>query len=137
MANMKDKSVENLLSAELLVTNNKLSSSIHCYYYSVLQISKYILNNFCHTDYTTQKAAAKRYEHGSHNYVISTTGENIRSKKGAKQCSDYYSQINKLKLYRERADYDSEKIGSNFVNKSKKECDSIHTLLKDIYEYEL
>lgn len=134
---MKAKSIENIQSGDILVDNSKLSASIHCYYYSCLQISKYILNDFCSIDYATQKTEAKNYEYGSHNYIINVTGESIRDKQGSRQCSDYYSQINKLKSYRERADYDPEIIGSKFVNKSKSECASIHKLLKDIYKYEL
>lgn len=133
MSNFKDKSLENLDSANILVQDNKHCASIHCFYYSCLQLSKHLLKHSCNIDYKDHMANAKLANQGSHNYVIYRLAEDIEKHSDEIDKLNYLEHINKLKTYRERADYSEEKIGPRFSRKTQSECDEILTLLKKVY----
>lgn len=99
MPNIKLKSDENIQAASILVEKGKLSSSIHCYYYSMFQLSMYILCIHHEIDYETQNKESKGID--SHKYVIfSLSG--FLSKKNLFYQVDYNRYINDLKMLRKK-----------------------------------
>lgn len=107
MPELKSKCEINLKSAKVLRENNLHLSSIHCYYYACLQLSKHFLNHFCEIDYATQ---GQHIANSSHNYIVDNTASRILSDLGNRGYADYYSQMSDLKLKRKRADYSQDKI---------------------------
>lgn len=129
MSVLKDKSIENIETVDILINNGKYTPSVHCAYYSCLQLSKHILNHFCSIDYATQENEGN--SKGSHNYIINTTAEKLQLK-GAR-FSDYHLNIGKLKMLRIRSDYSTSIISQKEASKAKGCAESVLDILKQTY----
>lgn len=134
MAVLKNKCITNLKSAQMLKANGGALSSIHCYYYACLQLSKHVLNAHCNINYKTQEDNCKVSSHG---YIINNTAQNIREKLGYKVQVDYYTHMSKLKKNRETADYSTQVIGGRFAQKSESICFCVLDILKNGYNFTL
>lgn len=130
MANMKLKSNENIQAAEILVSSNMFSSSIHCYYYSALQLSMHILCNFHGVDYAKQNAESKGRD--SHHYTVESTASFLE-KENTFYKIDYNKNISALKMLRKRADYSDTLIVENDIKKAQKAINELSQLLHKSY----
>lgn len=97
----EEKSDNTYESAEILVKNSQKNSSIHCYYYSCLQLLNHFLHHHCRYSEFEIRNLANDKE--SHNKVISHVKEklnerNINSVK-------VFSELNLIKKQRVQADY--------------------------------
>lgn len=133
MPNLKDKSSQNMDAAELLISNRKCSPSIHCSYYACIQFSKHILNHFCSIDYEKQSIETKGKD--SHSYVINHTGESVRLK-NEKDCSNYFINMEKLRMLRNKSDYTISVIGEREARKAQLASIEILDILKKNYDHE-
>lgn len=67
MSLIKHKSEENLEAAKILNNNIKFTSSVHCSYYAILQMMKYVLSAKCDISYEKQN---EMREKDSHIYIF-------------------------------------------------------------------
>ncbi|HBR10664.1 MAG TPA: hypothetical protein DD740_00335 [Chryseobacterium sp.] len=99
--NFEDKSDKTFDSAEILVSNNQKNSSIHCYYYSCLQLLNHFLNKQCR--YSEQEIRNFANDKESHNKVINLVKTKL-DEKGINALS-IFGDLNLLKKARVKADY--------------------------------
>lgn len=115
MSELKNKSVINLDSAKLLKENSYYAPSVHCSYYSVLQLMKYAVCETIGISYEDQdkeinllkqqKAAAK----GTHEYLISKIEDVIREV-DKPNFTAFTRKVKDLKTFRNKSDYDDVSI---------------------------
>ncbi len=110
MSYLKSKSEQNLFAAEMLIKEGLHAPSVHCSYYSSLQLSKYALKEFFGLDYGCQEEELNELKQskagikGSHEYIIYRLGSQIRG------CSKevyltYTTNIKILRKFRTESDY--------------------------------
>lgn len=131
MPNMKLKSDENLQAGNILVTSDMFSTSIHCYYYSALQLSMHILCNYHGLDYTKQNNESKGRD--SHHYTIESTASFL-GKENIFYKVDYNKYIGILKMLRKRADYSDSLIVDNDIRRAQNAIRDLKNLLQINYE---
>ncbi|OAV69841.1 hypothetical protein Barb6XT_00260 [Bacteroidales bacterium Barb6XT] len=108
MPAIKKKSAENIKAARLLIKEELLASSVHCAYYSCLQLSKYFLNNYCGINYTQQYTESRGM--GSHNYLIDSTSTQLIKDKRYLADIDYRKEIFRLRKLRTKSDYSEDPV---------------------------
>lgn len=128
---MKQKSDENLNAARLLVENNMYASSIHCFYYSILQLSKYILDKYCGISYEQQDENFQGKD--SHNAIIKILGQKLGAKNRFYKL-DYMSNLNNLKKLRKTADYSNNQILSNDIGCATNDVKELLNILHKNYK---
>ncbi|KAA6313494.1 hypothetical protein EZS27_035740, partial [termite gut metagenome] len=109
MPQLKSKSRENFKAAQILfdAPNQMYVPSVHCAYYSCLQLVKHVLCNYCIIPYYLQKVSGK----GSHDYVVDMMRNNLEQMGINKAVSNLFTfRIYELKRLRQKADYDNERI---------------------------
>lgn len=126
MPKMKQKSNENMNAANLLVSKNMYTASIHCFYYSGFQLSRYVLCNSFGVPYSQQDSESRGKD--SHFYVIEKTGAYL-DKRHHIDMLDYMKFINKLKSLRKKADYSMYEITPDEAFKAQKYAVSLNLLL--------
>ena len=99
--NFEDKSDKTFDSAEILVKNDQKNSSIHCYYYSCLQLLNHFLNIHCR--YSEQEIRDFANDKESHNKVINLVKTKLHEKDI--NALNIFGELNLLKKDRVRADY--------------------------------
>lgn len=106
---MDKKSARSLVTATHLInaeSGSYCNMSIHCSYYAVLQLMKYILD--AHKDrrisYDEQRKKAESYSGGSHEFVLDEIGSRITCKPA--DWFTYKSKFRALKKCRVTADYE-------------------------------
>ena len=99
--NFEEKSDKTFDSAEILVNNNQKNSSIHCYYYSCLQLLNHFLNIHCR--YTEKEIRDFANDKESHNKVINLVKMKL-DEKGI-NALNIFGDLNLLKKERAKADY--------------------------------
>lgn len=128
-----DKSKENLYSAQILIDNNCFASSVHCSYYSSVQVMLHLLLNKFNYTQKTLEAEARRVNNGSHvfakNKLVSKMGDSNRLK-----AVDFNRVIGKLKNQREQADYQEEVINDPFSKKALEQANQVNGILKEVFE---
>lgn len=99
--NFEDKSDKTFDSAEILVKNNQKNSSIHCYYYSCLQLLNHFLNVHCR--YSENEIRDLANDKESHNKVINL----VKTKFDERDINalSIFGELNLLKKERAKADY--------------------------------
>lgn len=97
----EEKSDKTFESAELLVKNNHKNSSIHCYYYSCLQLLNHFLCDYCR--YTERDIGDLANDKESHNKVISHVKEKLNERNI--NSITVFSELNLIKKQRAKADY--------------------------------
>lgn len=119
MDNMKEKYQKNMAAGEMLSSSDKqlYTSSIHCFYYAVLQCMKYRLAHLEENSisYTEQEERAER-GNGSHEFVINEIANRMNAK--PKDVRGFKEDIRILKQNRVLADY-SERM---FTQEESLEC---------------
>lgn len=115
MSYLKNKSEINLYSAELLYKNNSYPSSVHCAYYSCVQLMKYIICHQIGIDYNKQNIEISQLRNqkvkrtGSHNYMIDKIEDVIYSV-DKREAALFVDSIEDLKEFREESDYGNVEI---------------------------
>jgi hypothetical protein len=117
MAFLKDKSDFNMAGAELLHNNNLYAPSVHCAYYSCLQLNKYIIKSFIGIDYPDQKLECEALNRRSHDYLIKKVLDEV-VKVNRFEYLDLRREIYDLKAFREKSDYENELIDIVLSKKS-------------------
>lgn len=109
MSNWEIKSNKNTQCARLLLYNAFPSSSIHCSYYSIVQLMLHVLNKDLNK---TEKQIKKESREGSkekkgyHNWIKSVIIEEL-AKRNRRDLRDFNNQFGKIKRLRVKADYEN------------------------------
>lgn len=122
MSVLKTKSDENYRSSQILLNQSFFSSSVHCSYYSCVQIMKHILlqiDNKTENDiYEEQRAN----DNNLHEYLINYFVNKLRDNNLYSTYRNSIGRLTELKLLRNKADYkeivisESEAIRANTLS---------------------
>lgn len=103
-----DKSVENLDSAKELASLDFFNSSVHCCYYSNIQLMLHILYNNLGIDENEFAKSKEIRNKGSHNRIFSLIKPHLIKSKNVDLT--IFRKFNDLKSFRSVADYQQKKI---------------------------
>lgn len=112
MSNLKEKSKLNIDAAKLLFDELIFAPSIHCSYYSVLQLMKHAI---CHTiglSYQDQERELNSYRQlpasprGTHEYIIEKI-EDVIMRVDRSNFVEFDRKVKDLKKFRIKSDYDN------------------------------
>lgn len=109
MSILKKKSDENQNSAQILLSNNLFSSSIHCSYYSCVQLMKHILfeEGLTEMELKNRQDASGR---NLHEFLINHFIDGLRQDNLYKQYRNTIVKLPDLKHLRVNADYKEQEI---------------------------
>ncbi len=122
MLGLKNKSEINKEAAKVLHEKDYYAPSVHCSYYSCLQLMKYCLNS--HFKFSEKEINTKVNQYttnnkdGSHNFYISFLFKEIKNISTTRESIDFNNKINALKKIRITADYSKEDILFEKSNKA-------------------
>lgn len=100
MSNILKKSQENLIAAQDLIDKRRFTSSVHCSYYSVFQLMKYILHHKFSYDYNDQNCNSGQ---DSHDAILTKIMQSCTRETFRRDFRDYFNHV---KRERKRADYE-------------------------------
>lgn len=112
-------------AGSLLINEQKFSTSVHCFYYSSFQLSKYALTTIG-IDYEEQDKQSKGQD--SHFFVKEEVMKALDVKSHLAYI-DYAKDISKLKRMRQKADYTSVAISAKEANNALDCASNIKNLL--------
>lgn len=104
MSYLRQKSEFNITAAQFLIEKNLYAPSIHCSYYSCLQLLKVVVKEFIGINYDDQESEISSGKSNSHKYVIDKVLNEIRIKNRFEYI-DMRRNITDLKTFREKSDY--------------------------------
>lgn len=137
---LKNKSILNLDAAEVLIKspNYHHCASVHCSYFSCLQVLKYILLTILNEKeeeiYTKRNAGI--YKLGEHEYFIQRIHEQFLQGKDYQNASVFKNKIIELKSIRVVSDYKNDSIEIDKSDYALSLAKEILTLLKRKFKYE-
>jgi hypothetical protein len=136
---LKNKSEINLQAAKLLNEKDFYAPSIHCAYYSVLQLMKFAVCDSIGISYEkqdreinalkSQKASAK----GTHEYLIMKVEDVIRQV-DKPNFTDFTRNIKDLRRFRTKSDYDDVIITYEQSNKAFGLANDLRSQLKRTFK---
>lgn len=132
MDELKHKSGFNMDAARLLIDKEYFASSIHCSYYSCIQLAKHVLLNKLGI---TERALKQKYVRpiGSHNLIREAIINELRVKMNDKfTMTQFNSKFGLIKQLREESDYHEVIIDSKKAEDSIKHSTFINSILKTI-----
>ncbi|NLU38559.1 MAG: HEPN domain-containing protein [Bacteroidales bacterium] len=111
MDQLKQKSEFNFLAAELLLKENLYAPSVHCSYYSCLQLIKFSIKDFFGVEYSVLSSnIANSKNINSHKYMIEFVKNELKGNIDSQSERDFSRHIKDLKQFREESDYDDIEI---------------------------
>jgi len=141
MSELLKKASSNFSAAELLIENENYPPSIHCAYYSCLQIILFLINSKLSRAWISyqdgldaSKALNQQIQKQSlHNLYISFIKQDI-NKTDASTQRKFSTDIGILKKYRNDSDYIDVEITDNIADKSIELARNINTQLLKHYQ---
>ncbi len=128
MSEISLKSQENLNSGIILKKNKFYSSSIHCFYYSCVQIMIHILLTSLHKQETEIETESRNSGSTFHNWLINKIYTEHR-KINRNKSLQFQRKIYKLKRIRVESDYKNIRVDYNKCDKSEKIAKEILNIL--------
>lgn len=138
MPELIKKSKENLSAASLLIQNELYASSVHCSYYSCLQRLKGLISQAYNIEYDELEKERSQLNRkilkrnlATHEFLIDRKLSDLirRERKDHK----LISEINDIKLYRTKSDYENVKIDHSdaelVLSKTEKIIEKLNNLL--------
>lgn len=136
MSKLKEKAKFNIMAAELLQRESLYAPSIHCSYYSCLQLLKVTMNEFYEVDYATLeqdiREARTKEKLNTHTYLIKKVGDGVREYSKVEH-TQFSRKIKDLKAYREQSDYEDVEITTTESSKAFEIAKELQTQLKTIF----
>jgi len=127
---LKTKSECNILAAKLLVQNTYYTSSVHCYYYAILQLMKHIiLHCFTQIEIENFKQANNNRNSSSHRLIF----EQIVPKMSNIDKFRFTNKFEKLKKMRKESDYEEIEINSDKTTDADMYANELVILLKKTF----
>jgi hypothetical protein len=121
VSHLKNKSDQNIASAQYLIVKNHYASSVHCSYYSCVQLMLHILRSHFkkeEVDIEKESQVGSSDEGGFHNWLINYIRQQFFLVNNV-DCRDFNSLINQLKLKRIKSDYRNAEIKPTEAKESK------------------
>ena len=137
MSILINKSKENQTSAQLLINNNHYASSVHCSYYSSVQIMLHILLNKFNFTPEKLEAESKMKFTGSHVFAKNFLLNKMKEKNERFKARDFNNYIGELKNKREKADYQEEIINTELSQEALEQSKKINAILTNVFEIAL
>lgn len=134
MIKLKEKSEFNLEAAKLLIENNLFAPSVHCSYYSVFQLLKYLYIKGKKISFDELSQRIQNDNRNTHRYLIEEFCLYLQTLNN--QEFDHYSirnikrDINDLKQFRTESDYDDIEIDISKGDKALRKSEDIILKLK-------
>lgn len=129
MPNILLRSSENINAAQKLIDIGHYTSSIHCSYYSVLQMMKHILHHKCSISYSSQNDGTGLLSHDNICTKIYHAGNTQAFRR------DFRVTFNNLKSKRKKADYENSDLFSDIESLNVKEkSDKLISKLKSEFQ---
>lgn len=135
MSYLKEKSNFNLDAADYLHTKNLYAPSVHCSYYSCLQILKVTINEFLEISYKDLELEikeAKKQHYNTHAYIIKKIGDEIRNF-SSEEHTMFNRNIKDLKKFREKSDYEDVQITTDESIKAFNLAKDLKQQIKNIF----
>jgi hypothetical protein len=136
MSYLKEKSNFNIDAAEFLQNKSLFAPSVHCSYYSCLQLMKVAINEFFEIsfeDLDNEIQNAKEKTNGNtHTYIIKKIGDNIRNISKEKH-RNFDRNIKDLKSFRIKSDYENYQITTSESIKAFNIAKEIRAQLKETF----
>jgi len=110
MSKLRQKSEFNIEAAKLLIRGTYYASSIHCSYYSCLQLLKYSIKEFFDIDYEKLSVLISTSGMGTHQFIIDYVVNEIKRNLSFEDSRMFSRAIKDLKQYRIDADYNNIEI---------------------------
>ena len=136
MSFLKSKSEFNLEGASLLIENNCYAPSVHCSYYSVLQLLKHKYVRLKEISYSVLSQKTIADKRNSHKYLIDEFCLHLQSDSGKKmtifEVRSLKRDIEDLKQFRIESDYNDIEINYDKSTKALSLSESIIKRLKII-----
>lgn len=128
------KSKENLASAQLLIQSKYYNSSVHCCYYSSVQIMLHLLlNQFGYNNEEIKKEVEINGGRGSHVFAINKVFDKMKDKARFKALT-FKREIGLLKNKRDNADYHEFEINEDFSKDALKQAVEINKTLTEEFK---
>ncbi len=134
MGILLDKSNNNLQASEILIKNNLHSSSVHCAYYSSVQMMIHLLLNKFGFTQDKLEEEAKKENKGSHIFAKNYLHQKMKDKGIRFDATIFYRTVGELKNKREKADYQEENIEIDFSQEAVKQANEVNKILKKVFE---
>ncbi len=129
MSILKKKAEHNYIAAEKLINEHLHSSSVHCSYYSCLQLMKHIVQDFCGISYENQDIEIRNTRSASHEYLkVKIESEIARVDISKKRW--FKNTFGDLKQFRVEADYHDIEVNSDKSKGAFQIAGEIRTYLK-------
>jgi hypothetical protein len=103
---LKQKSEFNFLAAELLLKENLYAPSVHCSYYSCLQLIKFSIKDFFEIAYSDLSSSIASSKKNSHQFMIEFIKSNLRGNVDLLDEREFSRNIKDLKQFRLESDYE-------------------------------
>ncbi len=135
---LKNKAEINFEAAKLLQEHYFFAPSVHCSYYSVLQLMKHSVKEKIGISYEEQKIEIQHLKQkrasakGTHEYLIERIGNQIW-KIEPKSFNEFDRKIKQLKRFRNCSDYDDKEITYDVSHKALGYADSLKKQIKKIF----
>ncbi len=135
MSNWREKSIQNLMSADLLIGEGFYSASIHCSYYSNIQLILHLLQKKFPSLDEFDKYQRKGFKKnkGFHNWIINDVVKNL-FKINNEDFRYVSNNIRKLKKLRIEADYKDIIFDESKANVAKNYALHINKILMKLFE---
>jgi hypothetical protein len=128
MPHLRAKSDFNTSAADLLYDNHLYAPSVHCAYYSCLQLIKFLIKDFLNVDYPDQKIESDHLKQNSHEYVIRKLLNEVYGFSRLDYI-DLRRNIYDLKSFREMSDYENKMVDIKLSKKSIEKANDIRGYL--------
>ncbi len=128
---IRKKSEENFNAGNLLKKESMFASSIHCFYYSCIQLMIYVLLEQLDMSERDIEQGPRQARTGFHNWIINLLSRDyfLRNRMNARK---FRRQIYNIKEIRINADYKLNSISKDTCNKVKiKSLNIINMLIED------
>lgn len=126
------KSTSSLEASSLLKDEEHFASSVHCAYYSCIQLMRHILFNCYNIDETIFDSSANTNSTGSHMYLMNELTKLIHGKNF--EIREFKSNFRNIKYYRKKADYQQIVIFQKDSNNAYSIALNINRTLKKIHK---
>jgi len=131
MTILLNKSKESIEASEFLKNENLFASSVHCSYYSCIQLMRHILFNIQNEDENTFDNGQNINQAGSHNYLLSILTNDLKNHEI--DIRTFRNQFRNIKDLRKNADYKQLVILEIDCNNAYNLALKINRTLKNIY----
>ena len=103
--------------------------SVHCSYYSCLQLLKYSINFFFGVEYSDLKRNIASSKKNSHQYIIEYVSKNLSGNVSITEERNFTRKIKDLKFYREASDYEDTNVDWGNCNKAYSKASDLREFL--------